>query len=142
MNSDSTELRQLTDPPRAGEWGNAVLPFGDYDPRISPDGSTVVYERMADDSSPHGNYDLFLVDIDGSNERRLTETGWTQGIASWSPSGENLIFLVSAKGLEGAYDMRALRSRWGHLLCRSMVWVGAKSLHDILHSIQERGQYW
>ena len=105
MNSDGSDPMRLTDPPRATEWGNAVLPFGDYDPRISPDGATIVFERMVDDSSPHGNYDLFLIDIDGSNERRLTETGWTQGIATWSPDGEDLIYLVSAKGTEGAYDI-------------------------------------
>ncbi|MCJ7832385.1 MAG: hypothetical protein MUP92_02940 [Actinobacteria bacterium] len=39
MDSDGSDARPITDPPRVGEWGNAVLPFGDYDPRISPDGT-------------------------------------------------------------------------------------------------------
>jgi hypothetical protein len=34
-----TNIRQVTHPPRAGEWGNTILPFGDYDPQISPDGT-------------------------------------------------------------------------------------------------------
>ncbi len=110
MNSNGSNPRQLTDPPRAGEWGNSVLPFGDYDPRIRPDGSKVVFERLVDDSSPHGNYDLFLVNIDGSGETRLTETGWTQGIASWSSDGSSLIYLVSAKGSEGVYDIYKINS--------------------------------
>ena len=104
MNSDGSEPHRLTDPPRAGEWGDAVLPFGDYDPRISPDGSMVVFERMVDDSSPHGNYDLYLVGIDGSGEHAITDLGWTQGIARWSINGDNLIYLVSAVGLDGKYD--------------------------------------
>jgi len=43
MDSDGTDARRVTDPPRAGEWGAAVLPFGDYDPRISPDGGSSVF---------------------------------------------------------------------------------------------------
>ena len=105
MNSDGSDARRLTDPPRAGEWGDAVLPFGDYDPRISPDGSRVVYERMVDDSSPHGNYDLITVNMDGTGETRLTDNGWTQGLASWSGDGERLVYLVSAVGSEGRYDI-------------------------------------
>src|SRR4030043_1768876 len=75
MDSDGTDARRVTDPPRAGEWGGAVLPFGDYDPRISPDGEKLVFERMVDDASPHGNYDLFVISLDGAGETRLTETG-------------------------------------------------------------------
>jgi len=105
MDDDGTDATQLTDPPRAGEWGGAVLPFGDYDPRISPDGGRIVFERMVDDSSPHGNYDLFIVDIDGTDETRLTGTGWTQGLASWSPSGDSLVYSVTAMGTEGRYDI-------------------------------------
>ena len=105
MGCDGSDPRRLTDPPRAGEWGGSVLPFGDYDPRISPDGGRVVFERMVDDSSPHGNYDLYMVNIDGTGETRLTENGWTQGLASWSGDGERLVYLVSAVGLEGRYDV-------------------------------------
>jgi len=105
MNSDGTEARGLTDPPRAGEWGEAVLPFGDYDPRISPDGSQIVFERLVDDSTSHGNYDLFMIDIDGASETRLTESGWTQGLVSWSNDGQKLVYTVSAVGLEGRYDL-------------------------------------
>ncbi len=105
MNDDGTGARQVTDPPRAGEWGNAVLPFGDYDPRLSPDATRIVFERMVDDQTTHGNYDIFLINPDGTGETRLTETGWTQGIANWSPDGQELIFLVSAVGTEGRYDI-------------------------------------
>jgi dipeptidyl aminopeptidase/acylaminoacyl peptidase len=108
MDSDGTDARRVTDPPRAGEWGAAVLPFGDYDPRISPDGGRVVFERMVDDASPHGNYDLFVISLDGAGETRLTETGWTQGLASWSHSGDRLVFVVSAVGEEGRYDLYAV----------------------------------
>jgi Tol biopolymer transport system component len=105
MNSDGTNAHRITDPPRAGEWGDAVLPFGDYDPRISPDGSRVVYERLVDDTTQYGNYDLFMVNIDGSSETRLTENGWTQGLVSWSNDGQKLVYIVSAVDLDGKYDL-------------------------------------
>jgi len=105
MNSDGTNARRVTDPPRAGEWGDAVLPFGDYDPRINPDGSRIIFERLVGDSTQYGNYDLFMVNIDGSSETRLTENGWTQGLVSWSNDGQKLVYIVSAVGLEGRYDL-------------------------------------
>jgi TolB protein len=104
MNSDGSEARPITDPPRGGEWGKAVLPFGDYDPRISPDGTQVEFSRLIDDASEHGNYDLFLVDIDGTNLVRLTETGYTQGVADWSHDGERLIYILAAIDSTGLYD--------------------------------------
>lgn len=105
MTADGTGAYQLTDPPRAGEWGNAVLPFGDYDPRISPDGNKVIFSRMVDDHSPHGNYDLYLVNIDGSNEVKLTDNGYTQGLSAWSNTGDRIIFIVSAIEDVGTYDL-------------------------------------
>ena len=88
MDSNGTDNTPLTNPPKAGEWGKAILPFGDYDPRISPDGKRVVFERLVSDSSTHGNYDLYMIGSDGSKETQLTNTGWAQGFASWSHSSD------------------------------------------------------
>ena len=105
MKDDGTEPMPITDPPNAGQWGNANLPFGDYDPRLSPSGSKVVFERLWGDSTQHGNYDLYLVDSDGTDEVRLTETGYSQGLAAWSHSGDELVYLVAAINGEGKYDI-------------------------------------
>jgi Tol biopolymer transport system component len=108
MRDDGTGARPVTDPPRAGEWGGANLPFGDYDPRLSPDGEAIVFERLVDDASPHGNYDFFLVNPDGTGETRLTDTGYSQGLASWSHAGDRLVFVVAAIGEQGVYDLYAV----------------------------------
>ncbi|MBM3121137.1 MAG: hypothetical protein FJZ97_02990 [Chloroflexi bacterium] len=105
LRADGSEAMPVTDPPRAGEWGAANLPFGDYDPRISPDGRQVVFERLVGDESPHGNYDLFLVDLETLEESRLTTTGYSQGLASWSHSGRQLVYIVSAVDEVGLYDI-------------------------------------
>jgi Tol biopolymer transport system component len=105
MNDDGSDAHQLTQPPCAGEWGNANLPLGDYDPRISPDGSQVVFERMVEDRSSHGNYDLYKIDTDGSNLTHLTETGYSQGLASWSHAGDRIVYIVAAQDDVEKFDI-------------------------------------
>jgi len=105
MKSDGNEVQPLSDPPRAGEWGAANLPFGDYDPRISPDGSNVVFERLLGDDSPHGNYDIFVRGLETSEEIRLTHSGYSQGLPSWSHSGQQIVYIVAAIDQTGQYDL-------------------------------------
>jgi Tol biopolymer transport system component len=110
MGADGSDARPITNPPRAGEWGEVNLPFGDYDPRISPDGSMIVFERLIGDQSPHGEYDLFVVDLATLDETRLTSSGYSQGLASWSHFGEQLVYIVSAIGETGMYDIYTIKA--------------------------------
>jgi len=108
INADGSNPAPLTDPPQAGEWGNAPLPYGDYDPRLSPDASLIAFSRMVDATNPHGGYDIFLTDLEGNNVTNLTNNGvdgYTQGIASWSHSGEQIVYMVSAISGAGTYDI-------------------------------------
>jgi len=105
MNDDGTNAHPITNPPRRGEWGEANLPFGDYDPRINPQGTHVQFSRLVDDQSSHGNYDLLLADIDGSNPVSLTENSYAQGLASWAPSGERILFIIAPIDDVGKYDL-------------------------------------
>jgi len=107
---DGTNLAQVTESPGAGEWGNAVLPFGDYDPNLSPDGNTIVFERLVDDKTSHGNYNIYVTNLDGSGETAITDTGYTQGLPVWSHSGERIVYLVGAIGNEGKYDIYLMSS--------------------------------
>ena len=105
MRADGSAVQAISNPPRVGEWGAANLPFGDYDPRISPDGAKVVFERLSGDESPHGNYDLYVIDLETSLENRLTYAGYSQGLASWSHSGQQLVYIVAAIDQAGLYDI-------------------------------------
>jgi Tol biopolymer transport system component len=110
MGDDGQGAGKLTDPPRAGEWGKANLPFGDYDPRISPDGSRIVFERLVADDSPNGNYDLYAMAADGSGVTALTNNGYSQGLAAWSPSGSLIAYIVAAIDGTGAYDIYVMNA--------------------------------
>jgi len=105
INEDGTSLFQVTNPPRVGEWGNAVLPYGDYDPNLSPDGKKIVFERLVNDETTHGNYNIYIVNVDGSDETAITNTGYTQGLPVWSHSGEQIVYIISAMENEGKYDI-------------------------------------
>jgi len=105
MDDNGTNARQVTDYGFAGQWGNANLPFGDYDPRLNPTGTVISFERMVDDQSTSGNYDIYTINSNGTGEKAITNTGWQQFIAEWSHAGDQLLFLVAAKGGGGLYDM-------------------------------------
>ncbi len=110
ISDDASGAAMITDPPRAGEWGEANLPFGDYDPRLSPDGGRIVFERLVDDASVHGNYDLYVIDADGTDERALTANGYSQGLASWSHSGDRIAYIVAAINDTGVYHIYMMNS--------------------------------
>jgi len=110
INDDGSNPTIITNPPRGGKWGNANLPFGDYDPNIHHDTTNILFERLENDSSKHGNYNIFLINTDGTDETRLTDNSYTQGFPTWSHSGEKILFLVSAIQDEGKYDLYLMNS--------------------------------
>jgi len=64
-----------------------------------------VFERLENPASMHGDYNIFTVNVDGTQETRLTNTNYAQGLASWSHSGDRMVYGVAAINNEGKYDM-------------------------------------
>ncbi len=69
---------------------------GGFDPAISPDGKTVAFTRLSGDDG------LYLIDIDGRNERRIYRAGEPLLSPAWSPDGHFLTFVRVA----GSYNCR------------------------------------
>jgi len=46
----------------------------------------------------------------GTGETRLTDTGYSQGVAIWSHSGDKLVYVVAAIGSAGKYDIYMMDS--------------------------------
>lgn len=63
-----------------------------YDPDWSPDGRSLAFVRSCE-----GNADLHLVDADGTNLVRLTETPGREGAPAWSPDGTRLAYHYTAE---------------------------------------------
>jgi Tol biopolymer transport system component len=96
MNSDGTNVRRLTD--RIGYDGG---------PWFSPDGKKIVWrawypetdeekakwrECMENDYIVPVPLDLWVMDADGSNKKRLTHNGATNWAPSWHPDRKRIIF--------------------------------------------------
>jgi len=96
MNSDGTNVRRLTD----------TIGY-DGGPWFSPDGKKIVWRAWYPETEEEkakwrdcmeNNYivpvplDLWVMDADGSNKKRLTHNGATNWAPSWHPDGKRIIF--------------------------------------------------
>jgi len=58
-------------------------------------------------SERDGNWEIYRMDVDGSNVVRLTETEISEGGASWSPDGRSLVFWSRRDGNADIFVMGA-----------------------------------
>jgi Tol biopolymer transport system component len=101
---------------------------GDYDPAWSPDGTKIAFVsepesrsfiewlsateedtkvRVFGWSEQQGNTDIWVMDADGSNQIRLTETEAWDGHPAWSPDGTKIVFTSHRDGVAQIYVMDA-----------------------------------
>jgi Tol biopolymer transport system component len=87
-NADGSGVTQIT---HAG---------GDYVARWSPDGTQLVFESDND-----GNREIYTMNIDGTNRRRLTNNTYHDTNACWSPDGKKILFGSDRDGDSELYTM-------------------------------------
>ena len=74
------------------------------DPRISPDGSQVVYVRnFFDIMKDRQRSNLWVVGADGKNHRPLTSGNRNDASPRWSPDGTKLLYVSSSEGSAQLY---------------------------------------
>jgi TolB protein len=98
---DGGEMTQLTDDPAF-----------DDSPAISPDGSQIVFLSGRDDPEgvyPNLKYEIYLINVDGSGLRRLTETEAGEDHPAWSPDGERILFDADYDG-DNDYEIYTMRT--------------------------------
>ena len=99
MHADGTGLLRLTDDPAF-----------DDSPALSPDGRQIAFLSARHDPDPHFpdlKYEIYLIDSDGSNLRRLTETAAAENHPAWSPDGSRISFDADYDG-DGYYEIYTL----------------------------------
>ncbi len=76
------------------------------DPQVSPDGKIVLYGiSYYSIEQNKGNRDLYTVDTDGNNYKRITKTPKSEFNAIWRPDGEKIGFLTSESGSVQMWEM-------------------------------------
>jgi TolB protein len=77
---------------------------GDTAPAPSPDGRKIAFM-----SSGRGgtNWEIWVMDVNGSNARRLTENGSNDGLPTWSPDGKSIAYVSDAGGAWAVWVMNA-----------------------------------
>ena len=82
MNQSGTELQQL-----------AHTVSGAYQPSLSPDGLQIVYV-----SNRNNDYELFIMDSDGQNQRPPTNSVGVNLEPKFSPDGQKIYFTSDRDG--------------------------------------------
>ena len=80
MSKNGRGILQLTDNPTM-----------DTRPAWSPDNKQIAFTSNRD-----GNYDIYVIDADGTNERQVTTNTEKDDFAIWHPNGRQL-FVVSER---------------------------------------------
>ena len=97
MDSDGGDVRRLT-----------FAPGEDRGTSWAPDGERIVFHstRAPGTSSPHGNFDIFVMNADGSGQTNITNSPSFDAQPDWSPDGDTIIFNTNRDG--GDFEIYAM----------------------------------
>ncbi|HET8623421.1 MAG TPA: Ig-like domain-containing protein [Gemmatimonadales bacterium] len=74
-------------------------------PALSPDRTRIAFSSNRGDRD--GNFDLFVMDADGNDIRRLTTERGADGEPAWTPAGDSLVFTSARDGAPQLYVISA-----------------------------------
>lgn len=118
MDEDGSGQRRISFPTKSGKskTGNHN---GDFDPNLTEDGKQVTFLRLEDDDfkidgKVIGNYDLYIMDADGSNVKNISNTPFLEGVPAWSPDGRQISYTVTDEAVRDRYKIYVVDSDGGN----------------------------
>lgn len=77
------------------------------DPQPSPDGKSILFGVTYYDLKENkGNRDLYIVSLDGQEQRQLTRTPFSESNARWRPDGQWIGFIAADGGSPQVWEMK------------------------------------
>ncbi len=107
IRSDGSGITRLTNDPGF-----------DDSPAISPDGTRIAFLTARHDPNPHFpnlKYELYVIDLNDRNSRRLTTTETAEDHPAWSPDGSRIIFDADYDG-DGFSEIYTIQSDGSDLI--------------------------
>jgi Tol biopolymer transport system component len=101
VNADGSGQKNLTNSPDSDSRPPATLD-SDSGPSWSPDGKKIAFRSYRD-----GNYEIYVMNADGSEPKRLTNSPDSDLDPSWSPDGKKIAFTSSTFVYRDIYVMNA-----------------------------------
>ncbi|MFN8459398.1 MAG: hypothetical protein U0401_32905 [Anaerolineae bacterium] len=101
INADGTGLKRLTN-----------VSAMNRSPAWSPDGTRIAFGSSRDEGNPSGcpfncNFEIYVMNADGSDQRRLTNNPQVDNWPVWSPDGTRIAFTSYRDGNAEIYIMNA-----------------------------------
>ena len=78
--------------------------YSDTAPAVSPDGSKIAVMSSARGAT---NWEIWVMNADGSNPQRLTNNGSNEGLPTWSPDGKSIAYVSDQGGSWSVWVMNA-----------------------------------
>jgi Tol biopolymer transport system component len=84
----------------------------DHGGELSSEGGQIAFTRLTNQTGMDIEADIYAINVDGSGERRLTDTPGLDGFPSWSPDGQRIAFVSDRAG--GNWEIYVMNSDGTH----------------------------
>jgi Tol biopolymer transport system component len=111
---------------------------GDFNPAFSPDGKQIAFSS---DRDIFRESEIYVMQADGSNVRRLTQAAGWDGSPAWSLDGKEIYFYSQRDAAPGIYRMNADGSGQRRIIAGPTLSPAVTPDGRIAYSVQQNGRW-